>query len=191
VRGFVAAMPVVAAPLFGIALGVLFAWAGAEEIARGGGSVSRSLVVAGLFGAFVYAPACAYFQAFFPDWCFAYFLDAERRGLALDLSLVLANAGSIPLGLSMASRSAAARRVGTLTRTAAIPAVAAVLLVLALSPRLRVVSTFAQFHGDFGTEPLIGSPLAWALLWMAAIVAGGVAWTLHVLRRLVDPARAN
>ena len=44
-------MPVAVAPLVGIALGVLFAWAGMEELARvGGSSGSRSLVVASLFG---------------------------------------------------------------------------------------------------------------------------------------------
>lgn len=184
-------MPALAAPLFGLSLGVLFAWAGAEEIARAHSSSSRSLVVAALFGAIVYAPACGYFQAFFPDWAFAYYLDAQHRGLAVDLGLVLANALSVPLGLAMVARSAAARRAGTLTRAAVIPAALAVILVLALSTRLRVVSTFAQFHGDFGTEPLVGSALAWALLWMALIVAGAVVWTLHVLRRLAAPARTN
>jgi hypothetical protein len=185
-------VPALAAPLFGLSLGVLFAWAGAEELARSpANTISRSSVVAALFGALVYAPACGYFQAFFPDWSFAYFLDAEHRGLALDLALVLVNAASVPLGLSLFAKSAAARRVATLTRAGTIPFALALVSLLALSSRLRVVSTYAQFHGDFGTEPLTGSPVAWALLWMAVIVAGAVAWTVHVLRRLDGPARAN
>lgn len=185
-------MPALAAPLFGLSLGVLFAWAGAEEIARASGNaVSRSSVVAALFGAFVFAPACGFFQAFFPDWSFAYVVDAEHRGLALDQALVLVNAASVPLGLLACARSAAARRVATLTRAGAIPAALAVILLLAFSARLRVVSTYAQFHGDFGTEPLTGSPVAWGLLWMAVILAAAVAWTVHVLRRLEGPARAN
>lgn len=185
-------VPALAAPLFGLSLGVLFAWAGAEEIARSSGSaVSRSSVVAALFGVLVYAPACAFFQAFFPDWSFAYLLDAEHRGLVLDLALVLLNAASVPLGLTFFARSAAARRVATLTRAGAIPSALAVVSLLAFSSRLRVVSTYAQFHGDFGTEPLTGSQVAWALLWMAVVVAGAVAWTVRVLRRLEGPARAN
>ena len=73
-------MPVVAAPLFGFALGALFAWAGSEELARvGNATTSRSLVVAALFGMLVFAPACGYFQAFFPDWSYAY---CHRRGAA-------------------------------------------------------------------------------------------------------------
>src|SRR5262245_13626208 len=79
-----ARMPVVAAPLFGFALGIAFAWAGTEELARLDGSpASRSLVIAGLFGVLVYAPACGYFTAFFPDWSYAYLVDAERRSAAL------------------------------------------------------------------------------------------------------------
>src|SRR4051812_33300253 len=43
-------MPVAVAPLVGIALGALFAWASIEELSRVGGSVaSRSLVVTMLF----------------------------------------------------------------------------------------------------------------------------------------------
>jgi hypothetical protein len=185
-------MPVVAAPLFGLSLGVLFAWAGAEDIARSAGSiVSRSLAIAALFGVLVFAPACAYFQAFFPDWSYAYFVDSQHPSIALDLALVLVDALSVPVGLALFGRSAAARRVAVLTRAAAIPAFAGALFLIALSPRLRVVSTYAQFHGDFGTQPLTGSPAGWALLWMTMIIAGAVAWTVRVLRRLTDEARAN
>src|SRR6478672_4388764 len=115
-------MPVVAAPLFGFALGAIFAWASAEEIGRVGGSVtSRSLVVVSLFGFLVFAPACGYFQAFFPDWSYAYFLDAEQRPVALDFALVILDGSSAPIGFALMSRSAAARRSGAVARAAAIP----------------------------------------------------------------------
>jgi hypothetical protein len=185
-------MPVVAAPLFGFALGVAFAWAGSEEIARLGGAVtSRALVVAVLYGALVYAPACGYFEAFFPDWSYAYFLDAATRPVAVDLGLLLVNGASVPLGLVVFSRPAAARRSAALARGAAIPAAAAALLVVAMLPRLRIFATFAQFHGDFGTEALTGSPVGYALIWMTAVVAGAGAWTIRVLRRLTEPDTAN
>jgi hypothetical protein len=186
------AMLVLAAPLFGLTLGVAFAWAGAEELARAGGSAtSRSLVVATLFGVLVYAPACGYFQAFFPDWSYAYVLDAERRPVALDLALVLVDAMSAPIGLSLVSRAAATRRTSTLLRAGAIPSALALFSLIAALPRLRVFATYAEYHGDFGTEPLTGSPVGYALIWMAAVVACAAAWTIHVLRGLAAAARAN
>ncbi|HVW23989.1 MAG TPA: hypothetical protein VHC69_01385 [Polyangiaceae bacterium] len=180
-------MPVAVAPLIGIALGALFAWAGMEELARVGGSVSsRSLVIAALFGALVYAPACGFFQAFFPDWSYAYWLDARERPVALDLALVVADALSVPLGLAAFSRSAASRRTAALARGVAIPSFLAGLALISMFPRLRIFGTYAEFHGDFGTEPLTGSPAGYALIWMLAIVATAAAWTLQVLRRLSE-----
>lgn len=185
-------MPVLAAPLFGFSLGVVFAWAAAEEIARLGGTVtSRALVVAALFGALVYAPACGYFEAFFPDWSSAYFLDSQVRPIGLDMALLIVNGMSVPLGLAALSRAAASRRTGVLARGASIPAAFAAALVLAVLPRLRVFASFAQFHGDFGTEPLTGSPVGYALIWMTAVVSGAAAWTIHVLRRLAELDTAN
>jgi hypothetical protein len=182
-------MPVAVAPFFGIALGALFAWAGMEELARVGGSVSsRSLVVAALFGALVYAPACGFFEAFFPDWSYAYWLDARQRPVALDLALVVTDALSVPLGLALFARSAASRRTASLARGVAIPSFIAGLSVIAMFPRLRIFGTYAEFHGDFGTEPLTGSPAGYALIWMLAIVATTAAFTLQVLRRLSEPS---
>jgi hypothetical protein len=185
-------MLVLAAPLFGLSLGVAFAWAGAEELARiGGSTTSRTLVVATLFGVLVYAPACGYFQAFFPDWSYGYFLDGERRPVALDLALVLVDGFSAPIGLTLLSRAAAARRTSTLLRAAAIPSTIALLSLVAALPRLRVFATYAEFHGDFGTQPLTGSPVGYALIWMTAVVACAAAWTIRVLRGLSVAARAN
>jgi hypothetical protein len=182
-------MPVAVAPLVGIALGVLFAWAGMEELARvGGGAGSKALVVAALFGTFVFAPACGYFQAFFPDWSYAYWLDTQQRPIALDLALVVVDGVSVPLGLSLFAKSAASRRTPALARGIAIPSFVAGLSLLAMLPRLRIFGTYAEFHGDFGTEPLTGSPVGYALIWMIGIVAGAVMWTLQVLRRLSEPS---
>jgi hypothetical protein len=182
-------MPVAVAPLVGIALGALFAWAGIEELSRvGGGAPSRSLVVAALFGAFVFAPACGYFQAFFPDWSYAYWLDSQARPVVIDLSLVILDAVSVPLGLALFAKSAASRRTATLARGVAIPSFVAGLSLLAMLPRLRIFGTYAEFHGDFGTEPLTGSPVGYALIWMIGIVAATAAWTLRVLRSLSEPS---
>jgi hypothetical protein len=182
-------MPVAVAPLVGIALGALFAWAGMEELSRIGGAVtSRSLVVGALFGVVVFAPACGYFEAFFPDWSYAYVLDAQRRPVALDLGLVLVDGLSVPFGLMLFAPSAAARRTAALARGIAIPSFAACLFLLAMLPRLRVFATYAEFHGDFGTEPLTGSPIGYALIWMTSVVAAAAAWTIRALRTLGEPS---
>ena len=185
-------MPVVAALLFGLSLGVLFAWAGAEELARiGRAATSRSLLVAVLFGVIVYGPACGYFPAFFPDWSYAYTLDAEGRPVVLDMAFLLLAALSPALGFAAAARAAASRRDRMLARAAAAPAIAAAVFVLALLPRLRIYATYSEFHGDFGTEPLTGSPAGYALIWMTAVVFAFAAWTVRLIRSIARAANPN
>jgi hypothetical protein len=47
-----------------------------------------------------------------------------------------------------------------------------------------VRASYAQYHGDFGTEPVAGSPLGVSLLWVLAVVTLASAYTGRVLRRL-------
>lgn len=185
-------MPVVAAPLFGFALGVVYAWAAAADLAREGGTASaRSLLIVAMFGALVYAPACGYLSAFFPDWSYAYLVDSEKRPVALDMALLLLDAASAPVGFLSLSKSAAARKSGSVARGALGPALLAVFMILAALGRLRVYATYAQYHGDFGGEPATGSAVGWAVLWMASIVVCASAWTIHLLRRLEEKPRSN
>lgn len=185
-------MPVAVAPLYGFALGVLFARAASEEFARTRGAIgSRALPVTGLFGVLVYGPACAYFLAFFPDWSYAYFVDAEHRPIALDMAAVLLASLSPVTGLAAFARSAASRRTDALTRGIAAPSIGATLFVLVLLPRLRLYATHAQFHGDFGTERLVGSPVGYALVWMSLVAIAAAAWTLVLLRRFADTVDSN
>jgi hypothetical protein len=180
-------MPVVVAPLYGFALGVLFARAASEELARTHGAIgSRSLLVVVLFGMLVWGPAGGYFLAFFPDWAYAYFLNAEHRPVALDMAAVLIASASPAIGFSSFAGLAASRRAEALTRGVAVPAIAATVFVLLLLPRLKLYATHAQFHGDFGTEPLVGSPVGYALVWMAVIAATATSWTVRLLRRLAE-----
>ena len=65
---------------------------------------------------------------------------------------------------------------------AATPGALAVLALVPLGHRLSVSATYAQYQGDFGAEPILGSPLGHALVWMLAVLAAGIAWTLRVLR---------
>lgn len=185
-------MPVVVAPLYGFALGVLFARAASEELARTRSAIgSRALTVAWLFGVLVFGPACGYFLAFFPDWSYAYFVNAEGRPIALDMAALVVVVASPAGGLAAFARAAAARRRAALTRGIAVPSVGATAFVLLLLPRLKVYATFSQFHGDFGTEPLVGSPVGYALVWMALIVVVAAAWSARLLRRIAETLESN
>lgn len=185
-------MPVVVAPLLGLSLGAAFAWAASEELARHApAGSSRATLVVLLFGVLVFAPASGFFPAFFPDWSYAYFLDGARHGVALDLGIVLATGLSVPCGFSLAAGSASHGRTSSLARFGAVPAVLALVVIAVSLPRLRVYATYAEYHGDFGTEPLTGSPVGYALVWMTAVVAGASAWTIRWLLRLGENGRAN
>lgn len=185
-------MPVVVAPFYGFALGVLFARAASEELARTRSAIgSRAFAVAWLFGVLVLGPACGYFLAFFPDWAYAYFLNAEGRPIALDMTALVIVVASPALGVAAFARAAAARRRSSLNRGVAIPSVGATAFVLLLLPRLKVYATHAQFQGDFGTEPLVGSPVGYALVWMALIVAVAAAWSVRLLRRFAEALESN
>ncbi len=142
------------------------------------------MVVVTLFSLLVFSPIAAYFLAFAPDWSYAYVVDPQRLPSAVDLGLVLLDVASVPAGFALAARRAGQRRLGPLVKLAAAPALGALLILVAGFQRLAVQGTFAQFHGDFGTRSVAGSPLGYSLLWMAAVLAGGVLWTARSLRRI-------
>ena len=179
-------MPAPTAPLFGFVLGIAFAWAASDELQRVAGTAgaSRSLILVTLFSLLCFAPVAVYFLAFVPDWSYAYLVDPERLPNAVDLALALLDAASVPAGFVVATRSAGGKRLGSLLRLAAAPGLLALAFLVVCLPRLSVHATFAQYHGDFGTRSVAGSPLGYALLWMAAVLGASVAWTIYCLRAI-------
>lgn len=176
-------MPAITAPLFGFVLGVAFAWLSAADLERTGGIPSRPLLVVTLFSLLVYAPVYAFFLSFAPDWVYAYVIDPQRLPGFVDLGAVLVTAASVPAGFAAAVRYARARRSGPVLRLAAPLAAAAAGLTLLFAPRLGVQATYAQYHGDFGVRSVSGTPIGYALLWMALVLAAALAWTVTWLRR--------
>ena len=55
--------------------------------------------------------------------------------------------------------------------------------------RLAVSGTYAQFHGDFGTEPIGSSALGKGVLLMDLALALGIAWTVRALLRMASEAK--
>lgn len=176
-------MPAPASPLIGFALGVLFAWAAADELARRAGSalgsVAFGIVLA--FALLVYAPINAYFLAFWPDWSFAYLVEPRRLPAVADAVLVLLAAGSCLLGFVLSARAAAERRTTRLAQFAAAGLLPAAAFVVASSGRLAHSASYAQYHGDYGIRPVAGSALGYALLWMTVLLIGSVIWTTRGL----------
>jgi len=178
-------MPAFVTPFLGFALGVACAWAAVGDLGRStSGLGGRALLLTTAFALLVFAPVAGYFIAFEPDWSFAYFVDSERLPTAVPIAVVLLAAISVPGGFLAAVGDARARRLARVLRKAAVPALLAAIGVLATFSRLSVHANYAQFHGDFGTRGVAGSPLGYALIWMLAVLGGATAWTLRALQRM-------
>lgn len=178
-------MPAPTGPLLGLALGGLFAWALSDGAARGQANLALNpLLLVSFFSLGVFAPAAAYFIAFEPDWAYAYLVDSGRRIGGLHAAVLLADVASVPAGFVLALRSSERTALSTLLRLAGIPLLSVAIFVIILFPRLSVQATYAQFHGDFGTRPVAGGPLGYALIWSSTVIAAAATWTTYALRRL-------
>ncbi|WP_437667339.1 hypothetical protein [Sorangium sp. So ce1182] len=195
-------MPAFVAPLIGFALGALLAWFSAAAPHRPGALRAaeprlapdprdRPLALVTLFAVLVFAPVCAYFLVFAPDWSFAYLVDTRRIPSAIDLVLLLLDAASVPAGFTAAQRFAASaggrptaqRSVRAVAVFAGAPLAIALVAVIALARRLALDGTYRQVEGDFGVHPVAGGPLGYALLWMHTMLAAGFAVTVSALLR--------
>ena len=173
------------APFLGFSLGVLFAWIARHEIARAAPAAlaSRSLSIVALYAVLIFGPACAYFLVLEPDWAGAYLFDAGRRARLVSVAGTLLALVSVPFGFVIAAPAARTQRSVSVVRLGAIAGLATVALTLALFPRLSVRGTYAEFHGDFGIEPVAHSALGWGLFWVGLVVAGSTAYVASALAR--------
>jgi hypothetical protein len=149
------------------------------------------------FGAIVFAPACAYPVLFFADWSYAYLIDSRSVPSALVLALLLIDAAAPAAGFLLARRALAREALGedTAAHTAAlalaiIPLGVAVIIGVALAPRLATEGTYAMVRGDFGTSPLWRSPLGYVLVWLTGCIAAGAYLTARALAAAADARSA-
>ncbi len=179
-------MPIPFAPFVGLALGAAFAWVSAPELARDEGPVtlSRPFAIVAAFAVLVWLPVVSYFVAFHGDWSYLYVIPWRRVPSAVDLVLVLAASAAVTLGFWFAARPVRKRRVGPVVGMVAVPGALAVAGLTMAAHRLAVSGTYAQFHGDFGTEAIGASALGKGVLLMGAVLALGIGWTVHSLARL-------
>jgi hypothetical protein len=178
-------VPVLVALPFGLSLGVGFAWAARRELRRvATREGSRGLGVAVLFAICVFAPICAYFLAFEPDWCLAYLIDTARTSAALVPALLLLQVTTIPVGFLLGDALIRRGDETNLLRVLGAGAVVTLGGVMLGLRRFAVQGSYAQFHGDFGTQPLAGSSLGYAILLLGFWLAAGLVFALWNLQRL-------
>lgn len=184
-------MPVLCGPLFGFVLGSCFAAFAGEELRRTDRVINRPFVIVCLFSLLAYAPFCAHFLAFAPAWSLAYFVAPGSLPATFVPAMTLLCALSCPLGFVVGARNPGAPRAALLLRLNAVPIVIGVGSILGGLPRLTVFATYAQYQGDFGTAPVAGSPLGYALLWMTLCLVCAIVWTLRLLRKRWGDAEQN
>lgn len=175
-------MPALLAPLLGCLIGSVIAWA-AFPAGRDGSIIqSRGFTMAVLTGLLVFAPATAYFLAFYNDWCLAYRVSEAETKLALSLAAALVATASVPLGywISMGNARRQRSRQGTLSAGMPVALAAIVLFSTSLSS-LSVSTTYAGYHGGFAIRPVAGTDLGYSLLWIGLIVSACVTWTVRSL----------
>jgi hypothetical protein len=182
-------MPALVGPLLAFVLGVALAWlCRAHDDDR---LVSPRTTIVALFAALVFAPVAAYFLVFSGDWAFSYLLDSRSIPSALELCLVMLDAGLVLVGFIAARHATHRRAERTLLALALTPGVLIVALLFAFFPRLRVEGTYHQVKSAFGTQPVAGGPLGYAILWMDGLLAAGFALTVRALtghRRAPTPS---
>jgi hypothetical protein len=186
-----AAVPIVLAPFFGLSLGAALAWVAAPELARAEGPilVSRTFAVVVAFAGLVWAPVLGYFVAFHGDWSYLYLVPWHRIPSAVDLALVFAASVAVLCGFLVAVNPVRKRRFVPLLAVIVIPAFILLGALPLIARRLAVSATYAQFHGDFGTEPIGATSLGKGVLTMDALLVVAMAWTARSLATMGSSGR--
>jgi hypothetical protein len=179
-------VPIVFAPFVGFAFGAAFAWLAGPELATDEGPIalSRPFAIVAAFAGLVWAPVVGYFVAFHGDWSYLYAVPWRRVPSAVDLLLALLAGVAVVGGFVAAIGPVRRRHFGAVVALVAGPATIAVVGLMVAVHRLAVSATYAQFHGDFGTEPIGASVLGRGVLLMGVVVVAAVAWTARSLMRL-------
>ena len=175
-------MPALVGPIVGFVLGVVLAWLCRGEAPREGDAAGRARArVAALFGGLVFAPACAYFIVFAGDWALFYLDDSRAVPSALWLLLVVLDAVAVVAGFWAGYQAARRRADRALLALGAGPAGVALAVLLSFLARLRVDGTFQQVSARFGTRPVAGGPLGYAILWMDVMMVAGMVVAVRAL----------
>jgi hypothetical protein len=103
---------------------------------------------------------------------------------------VLIAGATVVAGFGLAVGPVRTRRLGPVVALVVGPLALALALVPVVARRLGVSGTYAQYHGEFGTQPIGASVLGKGVLLMTAVLALGLAWTVRALLRMAAEAKA-
>jgi hypothetical protein len=183
-------MPIPFAHLLGLALGAALAWVASPELGSGDAPIvtSRPFSLVLAFTLLVWLPIVGYFVAFHGDWAYLYVVPWRRVPSAVDLGLVLASGAVLVGAFCLAVPFVRKRRFAPVVALVAVPAALAIVGLPFAARRLAVSGTYAQFHGDFGTEPIGASLLGRGVLVMGVLLGVGIAWTVRSLARMAADA---
>lgn len=184
-------MPALLGPLVAVALGAALAWLVRGDAPTDDDAAFRARVaVVVLYAGLVFAPACGYFMVFAGDWSLFYLADTRRIPSALGLVLVVMDAALVAVAFAVGHLMARRRQARALMAMVLVPAAMTLTGAAAFLPKLRVDGTYHQVTSRFGTTPVAGGPLGWAIVWMGAMIAVGFALTARSLTarpRVVAP----
>jgi hypothetical protein len=179
-------VPVLVALPLGLTLGAMLVWPLRTNLRRAAShdGFSHGLGVAALFSLFVFAPVGGYFMTFEPDWSLAYLLDTAQTSPALLPALLMLELVSVPAGFLLGATALRRGDESALLRCLLAGSLTAVGVLMLGARRFAVHGSYAQYHGDFGTQPLAGSALGYAVLLLGFWLAAGLIFALWNLRRL-------
>jgi hypothetical protein len=185
------AVPLPFAFVVGFLLGALLASVASPELARDEAplALSRPFAVTVAFALLVFVPVAGYFVAFHGDWAYLYLVRWRGMPSAVDLALVLVAGAAVVGGFVAAAPFARRRRTGPMAALVVVPGVVALAMVSISLHRLALSASYAQFHGDFGTEPIAESPLGKGVLVMDAALALAVAWSVRAMLAMAAEAK--
>jgi hypothetical protein len=183
-------VPIPFAPPLGLALGAALAWIAGPALGRHGGPIAFSapFAVVVAFAVLLWLPVLTYFVCFHGDWAYLYLVPWLRVPSALDLAMVLLSVAAVVAGFWLSARPLRERRVGPVVAMVVAPGSMVAVGLAVAARRLAVSATYAQFHGDFGTEPIGASTLGKGVLLMGVLTALGLAWTARTLARMAADA---
>jgi len=169
----------------GIAVGIAAAAAGQVELRLS----PRPPLLTATYSAFltfvllVFLPVSVYFYVFHGDWFLLYVVDTGHVPSAIALVGFGLQAGIATLGFLLGSTLVRAQHTKVAYGAIALSVLLAVGNVFLTLERLRVVGTFAQYHGSFGLLAYSGTPLARGGVVMGVFLFVGAAFVLSKLQR--------
>jgi hypothetical protein len=130
------------------------------------------------YAVLVVVPASVYFYVFHGDWFLLYLVDVSLIPSAIALVGFGLQAGLGALGFLIGAVLVRSQRETVVGVLLGLLLVGAVAVVVAYADRLAQVGSHAQFHGQFGLEPIESGPLLTGALVMGGLSLAGLVFLL-------------